>query len=70
MAKIYSYASIKMQVSCLDYLKRIGVSVNGAGRCKATWRGGTHDSVHVEPAKWFDHVEKKGGSVIDLCAVA
>ena len=70
MAKIYSYASIKMQVSCLDYLKRIGVSVNGAGRCKATWRGGTHYSVHVEPAKWFDHVEKKGGSVIDLCAVA
>lgn len=68
MARIYSWTDVKLSVSCIDYLNRMGIKVNGAGRCKAVWRGGTHDSVHVEPSKWFDFVANKGGSVIDLCA--
>lgn len=68
--EVYSYKEVKARVSCLDYLARIGVRVSGAGRCKAKWRGGTHDSVHVEADKWYDFVERRGGSVVDLCAEA
>lgn len=68
MAKIFSYDEIKLRVPCEEYLSRIGIAVKN-GRCRASWRGGeSNDSVHVEGAKWFDFVEKKGGSVIDLCA--
>lgn len=68
MAKIYSYGDVKLNVSCEQYLETQGIEVKNK-RCRATWRGGTHDSVAVDGWKFFDHVEKRGGSVIDLCAM-
>lgn len=68
MVKLYSFNDVKMRVSCLDYLASQGIQVGADGRCVATWRDGTHKSVSVESTKWYDHVTKRGGSVIDLCA--
>lgn len=68
MARMYSFGDIKLNISCEMYLKSQGIEVKG-GRCVARWRGGTHESVAVDGAKWFDHVDKRGGTVIDLCAI-
>lgn len=68
MVKLYSFNDVKMRVSCIDYLASQGIRVGQDGRCAATWRGGDGKNVSVEASKWYDHVTKRGGSVIDLCA--
>lgn len=65
---IYKAEDVRRIVSCETYLTNHGVEVK-AHRCAATWRGGDGQNVSIDTEKnaWFDHVEKRGGSVIDLC---
>ena len=68
--RFYSYETIKDSITCQDAAALIGIEIRN-GRCAATWRGGDNpNSVAVENTSWYDHVAKKGGSVIDLVAVA
>jgi hypothetical protein len=69
--KWYNTDEIKSQGDCVRFAtEELGCTVKG-GRCAALWRGGDNpQTVSIEKTKWYDHKEKAGGSIIDLCAVA
>lgn len=67
--RLYSFDDIRSVGNCVDFLKsQFGVIVK-AGRCNAFWRGGDGQNVSVQPQQWYDHVEKVGGGIIELCCV-
>lgn len=65
--KIYDFESIKSAVPLLQYLQDKGVPIR-AGRFPAVWRNSRDFNCAIAPdgRAWFDHVQKEGGSVIDL----
>jgi len=75
--KLYSWDEIKSAGNCLDYMTQVlGMAPegrqNGDGkRFNCPWRPGSDSgSFAVKPDAWYDHVEKVGGSIIDLAARA
>lgn len=49
----------------------LGAKIGRDGRCAATWRGGDNPAaVSFDGPKWYDHVKKEGGSVLDLAMKA
>lgn len=67
----YKYDEIKQRGDCVQFVTNVlGLDVNRDGRCQATWRGGDGYNVAVKQDEWYDHKERKGGSIIDLCMVA
>ncbi len=69
---IYDWDEIKRAGDCVRFASEVlGAAVSNDGRCAAVWRGGSNEnSVALEREQWYDHAEKVGGSIIDLCAVA
>ena len=68
--RFYNFSEIKEKGSCIKFAETVlGIKVSG-GRCPAVWRNGERDSVAIDDSQWFDHVEKVGGGLIELCAVA
>ncbi len=67
--KHYNFQEIKSRGSCIDFAEQILNSKVTDNRCVATWRGGERDSVSIDKEKWFDHVTRQGGGLIELCAV-
>ena len=68
--RFYNFNEIKEKGSCIRFVETVlGIKVSG-GRCPAVWRNGERDSVAIDDSQWFDHVEKVGGGLIELCAVA
>ena len=68
--KHFQFKEIKEKGSCIAFLEKVlGARVHN-GRCAAIWRNGERDSVSVDDEKWFDHGEKEGGGLIELCARA
>lgn len=66
----YSFQEIHDTGSCVRYVQeRLHLTVTN-GRCKAAWRGGTHDNVAVTDKEWYDHKAKTGGDLLRLCAIA
>jgi 5S rRNA maturation endonuclease (ribonuclease M5) len=63
----YDFNEIKQRGDCIQFLAHCGVQVDRHGRCAASWRGGDGPNVAVKPTEWFDHVEKTGGGLIELC---
>ena len=68
--KHYNFAEIKARGNCIDFVEKVLATSVTAGRCVAVWRDGTRDSVTVSAEKWYDHGEKIGGGLIELCARA
>jgi len=68
--KHYNFAEIKARGNCIDFVEKVLATLVTAGRCVAVWRDGTRDSVTVSAEKWYDHGEKIGGGLIELCARA
>lgn len=67
--KVYSFAEINAVGNCVTYLQsQFGIKFTGS-RCNAFWRGGDGPNVSVQPDRWYDHVEKVGGGIIELCCV-
>ena len=66
--KHYNFAEIKQHGSCVDFVEKVLNIPITDGRCVAAWRNGERDSVTVSSEKWFDHGEKVGGGLLELCA--
>ena len=66
--KHYNFTEIKERGSCVDFVEKILNIPVTDGRCVATWRDGSRDSVTVSRDKWYDHGEKIGGGLLELCA--
>ena len=66
--KHYNFTEIKERGSCVDFVERILNIPVTDGRCVATWRDGSRDSVTISRDKWYDHGEKIGGGLLELCA--
>ncbi len=69
--KHFNFQEIKEKGSCIDFAEQILNVTLTDGRCAAVWRNGTREtSVSVERDQWYDHAEKKGGGLIEFCAVS
>ncbi len=66
--KHFNFTEIKERGSCVDFVEKILNIPVTDGRCVATWRDGSRDSVTVSRDKWYDHGEKIGGGLLELCA--
>ena len=65
----YDLNEIKQAGNCIRFVEEcLGIEVKN-NRCAAVWRGGDGKNVHVTEETWYDHVEKVGGGIIDLCGV-
>ena len=68
--RFYGFDDIRASADCRRFVTEIlGESLKG-GRCRASWRGGDGLNVAVEHDQWYDHAEKRGGGIIELCAEA
>lgn len=65
----YNFAEIKEKGSCVKFAETFLNVIVAGGRCSATWRGGERDSVAIDDQQWYDHVEKVGGGLLELCAL-
>jgi hypothetical protein len=68
--RFYSFDEIRAKANCIEIAQHLyGCTVNSHGQCAALWRGGDNPkAAHIEHDKWYDHVEKVGGGVIELVA--
>jgi len=68
--KFYSFEDIRAAADCAAFAKDVfGCRIAG-GRCAAIWRGGDNpEAVAIDREKWYDHVEKTGGGIIELAAI-
>lgn len=67
--KFYSFADIRAAADCALFAKSVYGATIANGRCNAAWRGGDNaEAVAISRDKWFDHVEKQGGGIIELAA--
>jgi len=65
--QFYSLDAIKAAGDCLDYLRQHGYKEVKPGFFNIPWRAGSDSgALHVEQARWYDHVAKEGGGIIDL----
>lgn len=69
--KFYRFDDIRTAGSCEEFARAaLGARVDG-GRCAAVWRGGDNPlSVAIDKDRWYDHVAKEGGGILELCAKA
>jgi len=69
---LYDWQSVKEKGDCRRYLEEVlGASPIRPGWYNRPWSiGSDSGALHAEEAKWFDHVDKTGGSIIDLAARA
>lgn len=69
--QFYSFDEIKARGDCRRFVTEVlGCDINREGRCIAVWRGGDDYNVKVDKDEWFDHRDKVGGGLIELCAIA
>ena len=67
--KFYKFEDIFAQKACLRYVQEVlGWEVR-QGRIQAKWRGGDGFNVAVTEDCWYDHKEKQGGGILELCAL-
>jgi hypothetical protein len=68
--KFFSFDEIRERGDCVAFAREhYGCKINGTGRCAALWRGGDDpENVSIEKTKFFDHVAKQGGGIIELAA--
>jgi hypothetical protein len=67
--RFYSFDDIRRAGNCAEFATAVYGSKIVAGRCAAVWRGGDNpEAVSIERDKWFDHVSKAGGGIIELAA--
>lgn len=69
---MYSWDEIKERGDCVRYITEVlGQQPNRSGRYNCPWRPGSDSGcMAVKEHEWYDHVEKRGGSILDLCALA
>ena len=66
--RFYDFNEICAIADCKEIANDHGIKIQ-RGRCKAVWRNGDNpNAVAVKKDKFFDHVKKNGGSVIDFTA--
>ena len=67
--KFFDFKSIKSAGDCAEFAKaKFGATVKG-GRCNAAWRGGDGiTNVSIDKEQWYDHVQERGGGIIELAA--
>lgn len=68
--QFYDFEEIKAKGDCLAFAQMVLCLEVRQHRCQAVWRGGDGYNVALKQGEWYDHVQKQGGSIIDLCAVA
>ena len=68
--KHFDFNEIKAAGSCVEFVEQILGEKVDVNRCAAVWRNGERDSVRIEKDRWYDHVTKQGGGLVELCAVA
>jgi len=67
--KFYSFSDIRAAGDCAALAKDVFNATIKKGRCNASWRGGDGpENVSIDKDKWFDHVQKQGGGIIELAA--
>lgn len=68
--KFYSFDEIRAAGDCVRFARDIyGAVISHDGRCAAIWRGGDNaEAVSIQRDKWYDHVAKAGGGILDLAA--
>jgi hypothetical protein len=67
--RFYSFDDIRAAGNCAEFATSIYNATIHGGRCAATWRQGDNpDSVSIDREKWYDHVRKEGGGIIELAA--
>lgn len=65
----YSFDDIRAAGDCAAFAQAVYGATIHAGRCNAAWRGGDGaDHVTIDREKWYDHVQKTGGGIIQLAA--
>ncbi len=65
----YSFDDIRAAGDCAAFAQAVYGAAIHAGRCNAAWRGGDGtDHVTIDREKWYDHVQKTGGGIIQLAA--
>lgn len=64
----YNFREIKEHGSCIDFVEQLLGAKVSDGRCVAVWRDGSRRSITIDREKWYDHAEKEGGGLIELCA--
>lgn len=65
----YNFSDISAAGNCVEIAELLYSAKISHGRCAATWRGGdNYDAVAISKESWFDHVDKRGGGVIQLAA--
>jgi len=64
----YSSIEIKRVGDCRDYLEKHGyMKAAGKAGWNIPWRPGSDSgAMVVEKERWYDHVKKEGGSIVDL----
>lgn len=69
ISKVNDFAIVKQNVLIDRYLADRGIEIRSNNRFNAVWRDGDSFSCSFDGnrTKWFDHKDKVGGSVLDLC---
>lgn len=67
--KFFSFSEISARGDCTILATDIFNTTIRNGRCAATWRGGDNpEAVSIDKERWFDHVSKQGGGILQLAA--
>jgi len=67
--KFYSFEDIRAVGDCAAFARDVYGAKVAHGRCNAAWRGGDGvENVSIDREKWYDHVSKQGGGIIELAA--
>jgi hypothetical protein len=67
--KFYSFTDIRAAGDCAALATSLYGCVVKGGRCAALWRGGDNaEAVSIDRTQWYDHVEKRGGGILELAA--
>ena len=67
----YDFNEIRERGDCLQFASAFfGCTPNREGRCQALWRGGDGYNVAISDHEWYDHTQKEGGGIMELCMIA
>jgi hypothetical protein len=65
--RFYSFADITAAGNCVEFAKSVYGAVLSGDHCNAAWRNGDNPkAVHITKEQFFDHVEGKGGGILQL----
>jgi len=65
--QFYSLDDIKKAGNCVEYMRQQGYKPVKPNFFNIPWRANSDSgALHVQPDKWYDHVQKEGGSIIDM----